>query len=466
MGMMKKKEEAETLLLKEINDMLSYNMKEMQQCLVTAGKMFYGCDETASKRQKGREVVESTILKECVGCQEKKGCKFTMEDKDRLGQIMEQQGGLSLRNFKDCHFCKKSRDFVEEANRIYERELFLTSMEQEMWDTRKMIGKQYIEAGKMLGEFSLNQFQLSMEKEQIQKRVIQGFAKKHISVKGVYVHENEEKGKQMYLFLKKQKGKEITSRQAAALLSELIQRKMQPIPGQKKIIGNRYEMIGFTPIAKFHVLGGIISKPYEEGQKNGDSFSLGNIGERRYVSMISDGMGTGNDASTESSKVIEVLEELLESGMNEVHAIRLLQSVFIFWPEREKYSTLDYFQMDLFAGVGTFLKLGACPCFLKRKGEVEVLGKESLPVGVSNYKKLPFYRKKLESEDFILQVSDGVVDSIEGDGIGLIKKYMEEITALRPQAFIEELFQKIEKSNGYQKKDDVTMIGLGIWDKY
>lgn len=466
MGIGKKKEAAETLLLKELNNMVSYNMKELQQCLITAGKMFYGYEEETSKRKRGCQVVESAILKECVGCKERGGCKFTMEDKDRLGQIMEQQGGLSLKNFRDSHPCKKGEDFVEEANRIYERELFLCSMEQGLWDTRKVIGEQYIEAGKMLGEFASGQFQMSLEKERVQKSIVQGFAAKHITVKGVYIHENEEKGKQIYLFLKKQKGKEITSRQAAALLSELIQRKMQPVPGQKKIIGNHYEMIGFTPVAKFHVLGGIISKPYQDGEKNGDSFSLGNIGERRYVSMISDGMGTGDGANQESRKVIETLEELLEAGMDENRALRLLQSIFLFGPQQEKYATLDYFQMDLFAGVGTFLKLGACPCFLKRKGKVEILGNESLPVGISRHKKLPFYRKKLESEDFILQVSDGIVDSMKGDSIAEIKQYMEEITVLRPQAFIEELFHKIENSDKFEKKDDLTMIGLGIWDKY
>lgn len=463
-----KREVEKARLFHELNEMIAYHMKEMQQCLMTAGKLFYHYDRKLSEPKQGREVVESTILKECVGCREKKDCKFTMEDKDRLGKVMEKRGGLSLADFRDCHPCKKEQDFVEEANRIYERELFLRCMEQGFIKMRKMIGEQYIEAGKMLGGFANGQFEMSKENEKLQQRIKKGFAQKHLAVKEIYLYENEEKGKQIYLFVKKKKkiGKEITARQASVLLSEIVQKKMQPIPGQKKIIGNRYEMIGFSLAAKFHVLGGVISKAYQDGEKNGDSFSMGNIGERRFVSVISDGMGTGKEANYESKRMVDTLEELLEAGINENRAILLLQSLFTFLPEKEEYATLDYFQIDLFAGIGTFLKIGACPCFLKRKGQVEVLQMESLPVGYEKKEKLPFYRKKLESEDLILQVSDGVIDSIKGNGVEMICKFMEEIDVIRPQAFAEELMHKIEGTKGYQKKDDMTVIVLGIWDKY
>lgn len=466
MGITRKREVEEARLFHELNDMIAYHMKEMQQCLMTAGKIFNQYDREISGQKQGREVVESTILKECVGCQEKKRCKFTVEDKDWLGQVMEKRGGLSLSDFRHCHSCKKEQDFVEEANRIYERELFLRSMEQGIVQMRKTIGEQYIEAGKMLGGFASGQFEMSKENGKLKQKIKKEFAQKNLAVKEIYLYENEEKGKQIYLFVKKKIGREITARQAAALLSKIVQKKMQPLLGQKKIIGNRYEMIGFSLAAKFHVLGGVISKAYQNGDKNGDCFSMGNIGERRFVSVISDGMGTGMEANNESRRMVDTLEELLEAGISENRAILLLQSLFAFLPEKEQYATLDYFQMDLFAGIGTFLKMGACPCFLKRKGHAEVLKMESFPVGYEKKEKLPFYRKKLESEDLILQVSDGVLDSMKGNGEEMICRFMEEIKAIRPQAFAEELMHKIERTEGYREKDDMTVIALGIWDKY
>ena len=46
------------------------------------------------------------------------------------------------------------------------------------------------------------------------------------------------------------------------------------------------------------------------GDENGDSFSMGKGREGSFVSMISDGMGTGQEAKKESRKIIEVMEEL------------------------------------------------------------------------------------------------------------------------------------------------------------
>lgn len=143
--------------------------------------------------------------------------------------------------------------------------------------------------------------------------------------------------------------------------------KMKPLPDQKKMIGNYYEIYGFTPEEKFHVIAGIHTSPMIAGDENGDSFSMGKVREGSFVSMISDGMGTGQEAKKESRKIIEVMEELLGAGINESQSVQLLRSMMILQPEKEKYATLDFFQLDLFAGIGTFFKIGACPCLLKRK---------------------------------------------------------------------------------------------------
>ena len=84
-----------------------------------------------------------------------------------------------------------------------------------------------------------------------------------------------------------------------------------PLPQQKKLVKNGYEMYGFTPEEKFYVISGIRTAAYKDEEKNGDCFSIGKIREGRYVAMISDGMGTGNEANKESKKMIEVMEDML-----------------------------------------------------------------------------------------------------------------------------------------------------------
>ena len=64
--------------LEDFQEMVIYHIKQMQQCLFTAGKLFYGEEDRKEVQRCGRDVLESVILKECVGCREYKNCKFTI----------------------------------------------------------------------------------------------------------------------------------------------------------------------------------------------------------------------------------------------------------------------------------------------------------------------------------------------------------------------------------------------------
>lgn len=468
MEILKKKEFEEDRLFQNFHEMILYHMRQMQQCLTTAGKMF--CDQNEEEEiceKRGRDVVESVILKECVGCRENKTCQFTLADKDKLGQIIEKQGGLSYADLKKCHPCKNGQDFIEEANQIYERELFLRAMRNQMKQLREIVGKQYIRAGNALGDFFQGKVLLTEDNKKLYEQIIKGFAKSQLRLREVYFYENPEKGKQIYLYLKKKKGREISTRQVAAFLSAITMEKMKPLPDQKKMIGNSYEMYGFTPEEKFHVIAGIRTVPYIEGNPNGDSFSMEKTREGSFVSMISDGMGTGCEAKKESSKVIEIMEELLSAGINESQSIQLLRSMMLLKQEKEKYATLDLFQLDLFAGIGTFFKIGSCPCILKRKNKVDIVQIETMPVNLSlDTEQIPIYRKKMESEDILVMFSDGALDGFSENGLEIAAQYLKEMDVIRPQAIADSLYEKITTTKGFEKKDDITIMVLGIWDRY
>lgn len=468
MEILRKKEFEEDRLFQNFHEMILYHMRQMQECLITAGKMF--CDQNEEKEiceKRGRDVVESVILKECVGCRENKACQFTLADKDKLGQIIEKQGGLSYADLKSCHPCKNGQDFIEEANQIYERELFLRAMKNQMRQLREIVGEQYIRAGNILGDFFQGKMLLTEDNKKLYQQITKGFAKSHLRLKEIYFYENPEKGKQIYLYLKKRKGREISTRQVSMLLSSLVMEKMKPLPNQKKLIGNYYEIYGFTPEEKFYVIAGIRTAPFIDGDQNGDSFSMGKTREGSFVSMISDGMGTGLEAKKESRKVVEVMEELLGAGINESQSIQLLRSMMILKPEKEKYATLDLFQLDLFAGTGTFFKIGACPCLLKRKDNVEIVRMKTMPVNfLLHTEEIPTYRKKMESEDILVMLSDGVFDGFSENGMEMAAQYLKEMDVVRPQAIADRLYEKITMTKGFEKKDDITIMVLGIWDRY
>ena len=123
--------------------------------------------------------------------------------------------------------------------------------------------------------------------------------------------------------------------------------------------------------------------------------------------------------------------------------------------------------IDLFAGIGTFFKIGACPCLLKRKNDVEIIQVETIPVNLLLHtEKIPIYRKKMESEDILVMLSDGAFDGFSQNGLEMAARYLKEMDVVRPQAIAEGLYEQITTNKEKKKRDDMTIMVLGIWDRY
>ena len=125
MPIIKKKEPVEEIFFNELEDIISYNMKQKENCLTTIGKRMCAKQDEDLEKKTGRTIIESTILKECMLCREKDKCRLTLDDRDKLGELLEKQGGLSVQNIRSVCKCQREKEWVEEINTIYERELFL-----------------------------------------------------------------------------------------------------------------------------------------------------------------------------------------------------------------------------------------------------------------------------------------------------------------------------------------------------
>lgn len=74
--------------------------------------------------------------------------------------------------------------------------------------------------------------------------------------------------------------------------------------------------------------------------------------------------------------------------------------------------------------------------------------------------------QKMESEDLLVMFSDGVLDCMPQNNIETLASFLEEMDVVRPQAVADRLFDRITNMEEYKKKDDITILVLGIWDRY
>lgn len=155
-----------------------------------------------------------------------------------------------------------------------------------------------------------------------------------------------------------------------------------------------------------------IAKATKNGSPvSGDTSLQTKLEDGKYLLALSDGMGSGPEARKSSKIAIKMLERLLTSGFEKDTSIKLINSTLSANTEEDMYATLDIQILDLYSGNIEFIKNGACPTYIKRNDEVQILKSESLPTGILEDIELEVYDKDLMDGDIIVMCSDGIIDS-------------------------------------------------------
>lgn len=128
--------------------------------------------------------------------------------------------------------------------------------------------------------------------------------------------------------------------------------------------------------------------------------------------LLCDGMGSGQSAATVAGVAAMFLEKLLSAGNNKAVTLKLLSN-FIRGRAEESHTTVDLLEVDLFTGASCFVKCGACPSYVLREGNIYKVDVRSMPLGLTGEINAQQVKMMLREGDVVLQVSDGVADSLE-----------------------------------------------------
>lgn len=128
---------------------------------------------------------------------------------------------------------------------------------------------------------------------------------------------------------------------------------------------------------------------------SGDSHCFMELEDGKFLIALSDGMGSGPKAECNSKLAINMLERMLESGFDKCTALELINSSLALRADEETFSTIDMSVIDLYDGNIEFVKLSACPTYIKNKNGVELVQSISLPVGILKDVDINLYDKKL-----------------------------------------------------------------------
>lgn len=236
--------------------------------------------------------------------------------------------------------------------------------------------------------------------------------------------------------------------------------RIDPETGESTII------IEETP--KYHMMSYVASKPKEGETAIGDSHSFSNNNDGTYITIISDGMGSGEEASSESSLAVDLIQKFIESGFSEKTAINTINSVMAMkFNEEEKFTTMDLGLVDLYTGDVEFIKIGGVVSFIKRGDEIKVVKSNTLPFGILDDVDYSFEKQKLKHGDIIISISDGILD-IDKNNIGSYYWLLEylEYADTNPAALANDILEKAIVLSGGKVKDDMTVLVSKLYSVY
>lgn len=211
---------------------------------------------------------------------------------------------------------------------------------------------------------------------------------------------------------------------------------------------------------KLNIQIGVAKTTKADSPVSGDSNLQTKLDDGKYLLALSDGMGSGPEARKSSKIAIKMLERLLEAGFDKDISIKLINSTLIANLEDDMYATLDIAILDLFKGNLEFIKNGACPTFVKRNKEIQILKSLSLPTGIVENADLTVYDYDLQPGDILVMCTDGIIESnTEYVNKELWVKYLlEDIKTNDAQQIADLILSEAIDNNYGKQKDDMTVI--------
>ncbi len=290
--------------------------------------------------------------------------------------------------------------------------------------------------------------------------------KRGILLKKVYVYDNEDQRKEVYLTIRTRKKRCISNKDAAECLSEALGSPMMPSHEARAFVRNEYTSTCFVEKTNFEVVYGVERCVGDYQQISGDSFSFLQKEEGQFLASLSDGMGTGLNAYQESEKVVDLLEQFLEAGFSKETAVKMINSALVLRDQGKTFSTIDISSIDLYSGVCEFLKIGAATSFIKRGNWVEAITSTSLPAGVFQQTDYEKTCRKLYDGDMIIMVTDGVLDVLPVEHQEkLMKDIILEHQTNNPKELADYILSRVRQYKSGRFLDDMTVLVIGIWKR-
>ncbi len=416
------------------------------------------------------EIIEKTAKDICYSCGMYGDCwkrDFYRTYQKVFDMLMVIESGKSKKTSNKglgadkCLFYPKIWDSLSYNYNIYRsNHLWKKRLEE----GRQAYGQQMMETSKLISDLAERLKENVEFNGDLEEQVIASLDGIGIDVKEVSVVENKET-MEINIKLKSCGGKRLCINKILPELKKITGKSFSKTDLSCNIIKNDLCYLKLREVQSFSIVTGFVKRQKDTDTVSGDNFSFIEAKEGKFYMILSDGMGVGHKAALESSLAVNLLEKFISAGYDQSSALEAVNSFLLIKSNDENYATIDISVINQCTGEVEFLKVGGVSTFIKRGEKVDIIRNSSLPAGILNKIDVEFNRRKLKDGDFVIMVTDGVLDANKKalDKEGWLADLIEGISTRNPQKLADYILERcIIESNG-EPTDDITVLVSKVW---
>lgn len=455
--------------MRKMRDVTAQRVAQFSDVFGALSKSFSNYNEQPSDEDSFRELdyfMSNVTEKTCQTCFKKDHCwtrnfNTTYESMEEIMHEMDQNNGVVSQRItreweKYCSRSKKVMDAIQQELTFFQANQKLKKQVQE---SRRLVADQLLGVSEVMGDFAK---EIQRERENHSKQeeqimdVIQSFG---IPIEYVEIYSLEQGNVDIDMAMPFSNTHGECEKLIAPMLSDILGETIVFNSEESPAYPHGFSHVTFRSSKTYTVETGVAHAAKDGGLVSGDSYSTIELGSGKFAIAISDGMGNGERAHYESQETLQLLQQILQSGIEEKVAIKSVNSILALRTTDEIFSTLDLAMIDLQNASAKFLKIGSTPSFVKRGSKVMKIQASNLPMGILQEFDVDVVSEQLKAGDLLIMMSDGVFEGprhVENYDLWM-KRKIQEIQTDDPQEMADLIMEEVIRSRSGLIEDDMTV---------
>lgn len=456
--------------LRKIRDVTAGRVEQFSTLFQTLSNSFQTPPQTVEEDEEEREVdyfLSNVSEKTCQTCFKKERCwvqNFTktydsmqriMTETERYGEVKDH---FLLTEWKN--HCIRPEKVIQAITQEHGAHQANQQLKRQVLESRKLVADQLLGVSRVMGDFAKEIQKEKQAHHYQEEQMLEALRGVGLEIGHIDIYLLEKGNIEIEMSVSADNGHGQSEKVIAPMLSDLVRETVVVKKEEANFYPNGYSHVSFGSAKKFVIDTGVAHVAKGGAWVSGDCYSTLELGSGKYAIAISDGMGNGERAHLESNETLQLLQKVLQSGIEETVAIKSVNSVLSLRTTDEIFSTLDLAMIDLQDASTKFLKIGSIPSFIKRGKTIMKVEASNLPMGIFQEFDVDVVSEQLKAGDLLIMMSDGIYDApkhVENKEIWM-KRLLTEIKTDDPQEVADMILEKIIRSEHGVIDDDMTVI--------